>query len=101
MPLPPAEPTGLHYVFQPMFDRSGRMIAVECLTRFAQGIETAPVTMEQFFSDAPDALRARILQEQIALVKRHQRWFQQHQVMVTTWMSRRCTPLTMMWWSKA
>ncbi|MEO3989820.1 EAL domain-containing protein [Pseudocitrobacter cyperus] len=78
-----AEPTGLRYVFQPMFDRNGKMIAAECLTRFAQGSPEMPLSVEQFFSEAPAELRARILQEQIELVKRYQEWFQQNNVMVT------------------
>lgn len=83
MSLTTAEPTGLRYVFQPMFDRNGKMIAVECLTRFVQSPGAAPVTVEQFFSEASEALRSRILQEQIALVKCYQWWFQQNDVMVT------------------
>ncbi len=47
------------------------------------GTGSAAITVEQFFSDASDELRARILQEQIALVKSYQGWFQQNDVMVT------------------
>ncbi|EFD0656767.1 MULTISPECIES: EAL domain-containing protein [Enterobacteriaceae] len=83
MSLTSAEPTGLRYVFQPMFDRAGKMIAVECLTRFTQVPGSTAITVEQFFSEASEELRARILQEQIALVKSYQWWFQQNDVMVT------------------
>ncbi|WP_345758155.1 hypothetical protein [Klebsiella aerogenes] len=94
MPLTNTEPTGLRYVFQPMFNREGKMIAVECLTRFAHHEPASPQDIERFFSEASESLRARILLEQIELVRQHQQWFRQNDVMVTLNVdestSRRC-----------
>jgi EAL domain-containing protein (putative c-di-GMP-specific phosphodiesterase class I) len=83
MPLTTTESTGLRYVFQPMFNREGKMIAVECLTRFARREPASPQEIERFFSEASESLRARILLEQIELVRQHQQWFRQNEVMVT------------------
>ncbi|EIW9479628.1 MULTISPECIES: EAL domain-containing protein [Klebsiella] len=83
MPLTNTEPTGLRYVFQPMFNREGKMIAVECLTRFAHHEPASPQDIERFFSEASESLRARILLEQIELVRQHQQWFRHNEVMVT------------------
>jgi FOG: EAL domain len=78
-----AEPTGLRYVFQPMFDRTGKMIAAECLSRFVDKKEGDSRTIEQFFGEASETFRAAVLHEQIALVKRYQWWFQQNNIMAT------------------
>lgn len=73
MSLTSAEPTGLRYVFQPMFDRAGKMIAVECLTRFTQVPGSTAITVEQFFSEASEELcphfaRANCAGEELSVV---------------------------------
>ncbi|MFW0766879.1 EAL domain-containing protein [Trabulsiella odontotermitis] len=78
-----SKPTGMRYVFQPMFNREGKLIAVECLSRLDPLKHSGFSQVEQFFSTASPGLRQDILLEQIALVRRHQAWFQRHDVMVT------------------
>ncbi|KAF1370208.1 EAL domain-containing protein (putative c-di-GMP-specific phosphodiesterase class I) [Yokenella regensburgei] len=75
--------TGMRYVFQPMFDREGRLIAVECLSRLDPLKYGHSTEVEHFFAHASEALRTDILLEQIALVARYQSWFCDNNVMVT------------------
>ncbi|HEY3589662.1 MAG TPA: EAL domain-containing protein [Buttiauxella sp.] len=76
------KPTGMRYVFQPMFNREGNLIAVECLSRL-DPLKHGFADVEQFFSHAPLTLRTDILLEQITLVAHYQSWFRDNNVMVT------------------
>lgn len=83
MTLITTKPTGMRFVFQPMFDREGKLIAVECLSRLDPLKHGHSANVEQFFSHAPLTLRTDILLEQIALVAQYQSWFRDNNVMVT------------------
>lgn len=77
------QPTGMRYVFQPMFNREGKLTAVECLSRLDPLKHGHIADVEQFFNHAPLSLRTDILLEQIALVADYQGWFRDNNVMVT------------------
>ncbi|HFK7185125.1 TPA: EAL domain-containing protein [Serratia odorifera] len=74
---------GIYFVFQPMFGRTGQLLAVECLSRFTFDSEYAHFSPEQFFQHADSAMRVGILLEQVELIEKYQSWFDKNQVIVT------------------
>ncbi|MFI8415597.1 EAL domain-containing protein [Serratia sp. NPDC078593] len=74
---------GIYFVFQPMFGRTGQLLAVECLSRFTFESEYTHFSPEQFFQYADSAIRIEILLEQVNLIEKYQSWFNDNQVIVT------------------
>ena len=74
---------GINYVFQPMFAKSGQLLAVECLSRFTFNSEYAHFSPEQFFRHADSATRIEILMDQINLIDKYKHWFHENQVIAT------------------
>lgn len=74
---------GINYVFQPMFAKSGQLLAVECLSRFSFDSKFAHFSPEQFFQQADRETRVEILHQQIELIEKYRDWFQQHQIIAT------------------
>lgn len=73
----------INYVFQPMFAKSGQLLAVECLSRFALNSEYAHFSPEEFFLHADSETRIQILLDQVNLIDKHKHWFYENQVMAT------------------
>ncbi|AFJ45178.1 EAL domain-containing protein [Shimwellia blattae] len=71
--------TDIHYVFERMFSQHGKLVAVECLSRFNNEI----LTPEEFFHSATPALRTAIFLDQLALIESRQSWFARHHITVT------------------
>ncbi|WP_431223074.1 hypothetical protein ACQ86O_23420 [Serratia sp. L9] len=71
-----AKNSGINYVFQPMFAKSGQLLAVECLSRFAFNSAFAHFSPEQFFQQADRETRIEILLAQVDLIARNKAWFQ-------------------------
>lgn len=69
----------IRYVYQKMFSPQGKLIAVECLSRF----DRSTVSPEYFFKNATASLRETIFIEQIDLAEKHQRWFIDNGVVIT------------------
>lgn len=74
---------GINYVFQPMFAKSGQLLAVECLSRFTFNSGYAHFSPEQFFRSADSATRIEILLEQVSLIEKYNHWFRENQVIAT------------------
>ncbi len=74
---------GINYIFQPMFAKSGQLLAVECLSRFAFNSEFAHFSPEQFFQQADRETRVGILFEQVELIEEYKSWFQENGVIAT------------------
>ncbi|BBI92796.1 EAL domain-containing protein [Serratia symbiotica] len=74
---------GINYVFQPMFAKSGQLLAVECLSRFTFNSEHAHFSPEQFFRYADSETRVEILLDQVNLIEKYKYWFHKNQVIAT------------------
>ncbi|NLU15634.1 MAG: EAL domain-containing protein [Serratia liquefaciens] len=74
---------GINYVFQPMFAKSGQLLAVECLSRFTFNSEYAHFSPEQFFRTADSETRIEILLDQVSLIEKYNHWFHDNQVIAT------------------
>ena len=74
---------GINYVFQPMFAKSGQLLAVECLSRFTFNSEYAHFSPEQFFRTADSETRIEILLDQVSLIEKYNHWFHENQVIAT------------------
>lgn len=73
----------VNYVFQPMFARSGKLLAVECLSRFSFNSAYANFSPEQFFITSDRATRIEILLEQVSLIEEYNHWFRENKVIAT------------------
>lgn len=69
----------VRYVFQKMFSPKGTLVAVECLSRF----DRLPISPEDFFRYANTGLRESIFMEQLALIEKHQQWFNKNGISAT------------------
>lgn len=73
----------VNYVFQPIYGKRGKLLAVECLTRFPIGSEYAHISPDRFFQQASRSLSVKILMEQVSLIEKYKQWFVENQIIVT------------------
>ncbi|MEJ4045806.1 EAL domain-containing protein [Erwinia sp. SLM-02] len=69
----------IRYVYQKMFSPEGKLVAVECLSRF----DLSAVSPEYFFRNVNNSLREAIFIEQLAQAEQHHRWFLENGVFLT------------------
>lgn len=80
---PSAMPPDTRYVFHPMYNGAGKLIAFECLTRFPHLAQHGGDGVEHFFLHASAQQRHAIFLSQLAFLEDHQKWFRQRSVIVT------------------
>lgn len=73
----------INFVFQPMFGKSGQLVAVECLSRLHKNGDFAHLAPEKFFQQADSDTRIEILLEQVSLIEKYQSWFRKNRVIAT------------------
>lgn len=73
------EDISIRYVFQKMYSPQGKLVAVECLSRFNH-ISVPP---EYFFLHSDINLREYIFMEQLKLIEQHQNWFIKNNIIAT------------------
>lgn len=73
----------INFVFQPMFGKSGELLAVECLSRITANHQGTTISPEFFFQSVTPAMSIDILKAQIALIESYRDWFIRHNVIVT------------------
>ncbi|MEC5343931.1 EAL domain-containing protein [Brenneria populi] len=69
----------ISYVFQKMFSPQGKLVAVECLTRFY----STHVSSDYFFRNAGNRIREVIFMEQLALIEKYKNWFLENNIYAT------------------
>ncbi|ROR13607.1 EAL domain-containing protein (putative c-di-GMP-specific phosphodiesterase class I) [Erwinia sp. JUb26] len=69
----------IRYVYQKMFSPEGKLVAVECLSRF----DRSAVSPEDFFRNVNNSLREAIFIEQLAQAEQHRDWFLENAVFLT------------------
>lgn len=69
----------IRYVYQKMFSPEGKLVAVECLSRF----DLSAVSPEDFFRNVNNSLREDIFIEQLAQAEQHRDWFLENAVFLT------------------
>ncbi|MBM7343213.1 EAL domain-containing protein [Pantoea coffeiphila] len=69
----------IRYVYQKMFSPEGKLVAVECLSRF----DRITVSPDVFFRNVNNSLREDIFIEQLAQAEQHRDWFLDNAVFLT------------------
>ncbi|WP_294912487.1 EAL domain-containing protein [Tatumella sp. UBA2305] len=73
----------INFVFQPMFGKTGELLAVECLSRITANNQGTAISPEFFFQNLTPGMSIDILKAQIALIESYREWFVSNDVIVT------------------
>ena len=73
----------ISYVFQSMLSPSGRIVAVECLSRIINKSTLSSIDPFEFFKTASFEIKKTIFHEQIDLIMYNANWFIKNNVIVT------------------
>ncbi len=76
------EDVSVNYVFQPMVNPLGRIVAVECLSRIMDKKISSDMDSFDFFNTATFEVK-KVLHEQIDLIKCNAKWFAYNKVIAT------------------
>ncbi|MEQ9723327.1 EAL domain-containing protein [Yersinia alsatica] len=71
------------FICEPVYKRNGKLFAVELLTRFTTSSFKSPIYTERFLHQLNAQMKATLLYDQLSAVKKQQKWFIEHQIILS------------------
>ncbi|EKN3726560.1 TPA: EAL domain-containing protein [Yersinia enterocolitica] len=71
------------FICEPVYQHNGKLLAVELLSRFTTTSFKSPIYTERFLHQLNAQTKAKLLHAQLCEVKNQQKWFIEHQIILS------------------
>ncbi|CNC74561.1 cyclic diguanylate phosphodiesterase domain-containing protein [Yersinia frederiksenii] len=71
------------FICEPVYKLNGKLFAVELLSRFTTSSFKSPIYTERFLHQLNAQMKATLLYDQLSAVKKQQKWFIEHQIILS------------------